>query len=158
MEYKYIGLSLVIAVALYLAVMIKRYAENKERFYIAIYAFIGYIKNQIEYFCTPTYEFIEGYTDPFLEDCGFLRALEGNRWDRAVAECRYTDEQTKKLLLDFGTRLGRSHRDEQIANCEYTMDRVNEKLELCRNEKRGKYKAYSSLVIILGFMIVILLI
>lgn len=158
MEIKYAGLTAIIALSLYIAYSIKKYAENRIRFNCAMLEFITYIKNQIEYFCTPTEDIIESYSEGFLFECGFLGDLCGNDWKKAIENSKYIDENSKNIIFGFSNKLGRSAKEEQISNCEYAISALDKQIDLCRAEVIGKYKAYSSLALICGFMIVILLI
>lgn len=158
MEIKYLGLTTILGISLYIAVRIRKYAADRIRFFTSIYGFIAYIRNQIEYFCTPTEEFIDSFSDDFLEGCGFLSSIEGNSWDEAIRKCRYIDRSNAAVLLDFSSRLGKTGSDEQLANCEYTMEEIKKTIEVCRCDADTRYKAYSALTVIIGFMLVIALI
>lgn len=158
MELKYAGLSAIIALALYIAIYIKKYGENKLSFYSAMLDFVNHIKNQIEYFCTPTEEIINSYSDGFLFECGFLGEIEGSDWKSAIDKSKYIDDESKGILSIFSKKLGKSAKEEQIANCDYTIMALDKKIQTCKEDVIGKYKAYSSLAVVCGFMIVILLI
>ncbi len=158
MEFKYAGITAIIALALYIAWSIKKFGENRIRFNCAMLDFITYIKNQIEFFCTPTEEIIDSYSEGFLFDCGFLGDIEGNDWTRAVEKSKYIDDNSKNIIFGFSKKLGKTTKEEQISNCEYAIAALDKQIDSCRADVIGKYKAYSSLAVICGFMIVILLI
>lgn len=155
---KYIGICLIIGASLYISYCIKRFGENKINCYCAICDLIEYIKDQIEYFCTPTEGLIGSYSNDFLYKSGFLRNLEKNDWKKAIENDQYLDQYSKTVLEDFSKKLGKSSREQQIANCEYVISALSRKYEICKEDVSKRFKAYSTLAVIVGFMFVILVI
>lgn len=155
---KYIGICMVIGISLYASYCIKRQGENRIQCYSAICDMIEYIKNQIEYFCTPTEDLMRTYSNEFLEKSGFIRDLERNDWSVAIENNKYIDEHSKTVLEDFSRKLGKSSKEQQIANCEYAIAALSKKYEVCKDEIPKRIKAYSTLAVIVGFMIIIMVI
>ena len=158
MEFRYLASALIVVISVYIAYQIQRYGANKIGFYHALVEFVSYIKNQILYFRTPTDKIISEFNSSVLERYGFLSLVEKGDWRSAAETNGFLDPDTKELMYKFGSKLGKSTAEDQIANCDYTLDVLNKYLSEYKTEIPKKYKAYSSLAVIFGFMILILLI
>ena len=146
--YRYTALLLIILLAIYITVVIRKYAKDKIYFHITIIDFITYVKQQITFFCAPTNKIISEYTVPEIKNSGIFE--EGG-----IDKNKYLDERGKKLMKDFFSKLGRSSADDQIANCDYTIEAMNKLLDEYKEELPKKYKAYSTITLITGAMLVI---
>ncbi|MBR6514337.1 MAG: hypothetical protein IKT46_05825 [Clostridia bacterium] len=148
---KYIAIAIGISAVIYISYSIRKYARDKILFHCAVIDFITYTRQQIAFFCTPTARIIASYKDPILSSNGFFdkKGLENNR---------YLDQRGRKLLEEFFSRLGKSSSEEQTANCDYIIAGLNTLIDEYKNDAEKKYKAYSSLTLILGLMLLILLV
>ncbi len=158
MSYKLISYVIIIGISLYIANAIKKQGEGKIFFCQAMIDFITYIKSQISYFCTPTKELIDGYNNDILEKCGFLSMIKANDWSTAISHSKMLDSRGKSILVAFSSKLGKTSADEQIENCDFAIESLNAILSEYKAEIPKKYKAYSSLAVIVGLMILILLV
>ena len=149
-RYRYAVLFIILVLTLYISFFIKKYGRDKISFHADVIDFITYVKRQITFFCTPTDKIISGYAFPGRQDGGIF---EEGGIDKNV----YLDERGKKLLKDFFSKLGRSSAEDQTANCDYTIDALNSLLDEYEEELPKKYKAYSTLVLIAGAMLMVLL-
>ncbi len=149
--YRYTAIFIILLISLYTALCITRYGREKISFHIAVIDFITYVKQQITFFCTPTNKLIEEYHDTKLRESGIFSSdgIEANV---------YLDARGKKLLKDFFARLGKSSAEDQIASCDYTIEGLNALLTEYRSDIPKKYKVYSTLTLIAGSMLLILLI
>lgn len=160
MGYKYLIIIVVLAMSVYIAAYIKRLNDNKIEVYEGIIDFLEYIKSQIEYFCTPTEEIIKNYENLILNKYGFLEALEMTNWEKALTQTNmspYLDNTTVTLLKRFSGTFGKTSSQEQISNCEYTLAQLNNELIKLKQDSPQKTKAYSSLTVISGLMIILLI-
>ena len=64
----------------------------------------------------------------------------------------------QSVLLNFGSRLGKSGVDEQLANCDSCTQQLEQYIEKMRIEIPNKIKMYSSLSVISGLGISLMLI
>ncbi len=149
--YKNAALLIIILLTFYIAISIRKYGRDKIYFHIEVIDFITYVRQQIIYFCAPTSKIISGYSGKDLKNSGIFD--EGGI-DRNI----YLDERGKKLLKDYLSKLGKSSAEDQVANCDYTIDGMNSLLNEYKEDVQKKYKAYSTLVFIAGAMVMILLI
>lgn len=160
MQLKYIFIILVLGLSFYIAFYIKKRGEQKILLNEAICDFIEYIKNQIEFFCTPTDEIIANYESPVLERYEFLTLIDENDWEKALYESKASvllDKRTTVILDAFSKKLGKSSAQEQISNCDYTLRELRKELEIQKNEVPKKSKAFSAITVVFGFMAVIII-
>ena len=160
MQLKYIFIILVLGLSFYIAFYIKKRGEQKILLNEAICDFIEYIKNQIEFFCTPTDEIIANYESPILERYEFLTLIDENDWEKALYESKASvllDKRTTVILDAFSKKLGKSSAQEQISNCDYTLRELRKELEIQKNEVPKKSKAFSAITVVFGFMAVIII-
>lgn len=160
MELKYLAIAVVLGISFYVAYYIKKRGEEKLQFNEALCDFIEYIKNQIEFFCTPTDEIVANYDSPILEKYEFLTLIDENDWEKAIYESKASallDKRTVSLLDAFSKKLGTTTASEQIANCEYTLSELKKALETQKDEVPKKSKAFSAISVVSGFMAVILI-
>ena len=151
MGYRYTAILIISVIAVYTAFCIRRFGRERISFHVAVIDFITYVKQQINYFCTPTNKLIDNYSDKRIVDSG---VFDKEGIDTNI----YLDARGKKLLKDFFAKLGKSSADDQIANCDYTIQALNSLLSEYKADIPKKYKVYSTLTLIAGAMLLILLI
>lgn len=160
MELKYLAVVFVLGISFFTAYYIKKKGEEKLLVNEAICDLIEYIKNHIEFFCTPVDEILSNYENPVLEKYGFLSFLEDNDWENALHESRagsFLDKRTAALLDSFSKRLGTGTAEEEVAGCEYTLKELRAVLDVQKSEVPKKSKAFSAISVVSGFMAVILI-
>ncbi len=150
MRYRYTAFLLIILLTFYIAIAIRKYGKDKISFHVAVIDFISYVKQQITFFCTPTNKIMSDYSQSDIKNSGLFD--EGGI-DRNI----YLDERGKKLLTEFFSKFGKSSAEDQIANCDYTLDSLKSLLAEYKEDLPKKYKAYSTLTFIIGAMLIILL-
>ena len=148
--YKYTAIIIIILLTLYVAFELKKYGRDKISFHMEIIDFITYVRQQISFFCTPTKQILEGYRETEIGNGGFFDA---DGIDRNI----YLDERGKRLMKEFITNFGKSSSEDQIANCNYTIEAMELLISEYKKELPEKYKAYSTLTWVVGAMVVILL-
>ncbi|MBQ4561825.1 MAG: stage III sporulation protein AB [Clostridia bacterium] len=151
MVYKYFAFGIIMLVSMYCAYCFKKYGEDKIKYHYSIIEFISYVKRQIGYFCTPTQKILGNYDDPILNKSGFFEK-------NGIEENIYLDSQGKKILLEFFSMLGKSDAEDQMANCDYTIESINSLLNEYKDDVVKRYKAYSTISVVVGLMLIILLI
>ena len=160
MNIKYMGLFLIFIACTFsgfgLALAEKRRIERSE----ALRTFIAYISREIECFRTPLENIYSSFLSEVLEKNGFLQkvrslglksALEGEKLIFSFSEKSFG------ALVNFSDFLGKSEYTDQIARCKYILSVLDEDLKICREAYPKNKKMYSSLGILAGIMIVILL-
>lgn len=119
---------------------------------------IRYIKTRISCYRTPIPEIISEYKSKELNECGFFEDFDIS-WNEALSACfekLHIDDETKKLLTDFGDELGASDKDEQINACDYYIERLGSHVENLKSELSQKQKLYRFCPILLGALAVII--
>ena len=160
MNIKYIGLFLIFIVCTFfgsgLALAEKKRIERSE----ALRALIAHISREIECFRTPLENIYSSFSSEVLEKNAFLQKVRISGLECALegemsAFC--FDEKSFAALVNFTEFLGKSEYSDQTARCKYILSVLDEDLKIKRENYPKNRKMYSSLGILAGIMIVILL-
>ncbi|MBR4186167.1 MAG: stage III sporulation protein AB [Clostridia bacterium] len=102
-----------------------RAERNRLRELDALLRLVRDIRENIEHFSRPLGEIWARFDDPVLEAAGFLTLLRQAGMERAVRESPLTAD-VRTVLGPFASSLGRGYREEQIALCRYTEEKLSE--------------------------------
>ena len=160
MNIKYIGLFLIFIVCTFfgsgLALAEKKRIERSE----ALRALIAHISREIECFRTPLENIYSTFSSEVLEKNGFLQKVRLSGLKSALENERLIfcfSEKSFASLVNFSEFLGKSEYQDQTARCKYILSILDEDLKKSREAYPKNRKMYSSLGILAGIMIVILL-
>jgi len=128
-----------------------------------------YIKNQVEYFLTPTKIMYRNFSNNVLENCGFLYALRSHEndevycdvWHAALKSCKRNlmlSEKQFLLISDFGDCIGKSHGQIQTSNFDYYILEMRAEIVKEKAESAKNIKLYRTLGIAAGACAAILVI
>lgn len=161
MTVKYIGMLLIFLfttlVGNGLAISEKRKIEQGE----ALRALIAHISREIECFKTPLDKIFSSFSNPILEKNGFLNNARERSLGDALNESGNIfcfKEETYKMVVNFGDFLGKSDCSDQLSRCKYILSLIDEELKKCKEAYPKNRKMYSSLGVLSGIMIIILLV
>lgn len=127
----------------------------------AFLEFFEYIKNQVNYFLTPTKVMYRSFSSEILEDCGFLPALRSHEsdevyqdvWRISLKSCEKNLQITSKqksLIFGFGDCIGKSNGDIQTANFDYYISEMRAQVETEKQDGEKNTKLYRTLGITAG--------
>jgi stage III sporulation protein AB len=160
MNIKYIGLFLIFIVCTFfgsgLALAEKKRIERSE----ALRALIAHISREIECFRTPLENIYSSFSSEVLEKNAFLQKVRVSGLKNALEGEMRTfcfDEKSFAALVNFAEFLGKSEYSDQTARCKYILSVLDEDLKKSREAYPKNRKMYSSLGVLAGIMIVILL-
>ena len=160
MNIKYIGLFLIFIVCTFfgsgLALAEKKRIERSE----ALRALIAHTSREIECFRTPLENIYSSFSSEVLEKNDFLQKVRVSGLKSALEGEKTTfcfDEKSFAALVNFAEFLGKSEYSDQTARCKYILSVLDEDLKKSREAYPKNRKMYSSLGILAGIMIVILL-
>lgn len=142
----------------------KRLAECE-----AFYELFGYIKNQVNYFLTPTKVMYRNFSGKVLEECGFLSALRSHEndevyhdiWRTSLMSCKRNLKLTQtqfSLILDFGDCIGKNNGVIQTGSFDYYIGELRAEIEKEKTESVKNAKLYRTLGIAAGACAAILII
>lgn len=161
MTVKYIGMALVLIfttlVGNGLAIAEKRRIEQSE----ALRALIAHITREIECFKTPLDSIFSSFSNKILERIGFLDKVTEGSLKVALSGSENLfcfKEETCKKLLGFADFLGKSDSADQISRCKYVLSLIDDDIKKSRDQYPKNRKMYSSLGVLFGIMIIILLV
>jgi stage III sporulation protein AB len=126
----------------------------------ALRALIAHISREIECFRTPLENIYSSFSSEVLEKNAFLQKVRVSGLERALEGERTAfcfDEKSFVALVNFTEFLGKSEYSDQTARCKYILSVLDEDLKIKRENYPKNRKMYSSLGILAGIMIVILL-
>ena len=135
----------------------------------AFLEFFEYIKNQVEFFRTPTKAIYRSFSSAVLESCGFLTALRSHENDevysdvwkcalKSASKNLHLNEKQKNLVLDFGAGIGKTQGEIQKAGFERYIAEMNVEIAKEKAESEKNVKLYRTLGIAAGAFAAILVI
>ncbi len=136
MIYKLIGSLVIFLGGGYVAASIGHFERRRLRVLDGYISLVYYIKGQIDCFARPIREILLGVDPAILAAClGVEHGAEHARLPEGgarlllglVDESRlYLAPESERLLVTFSSELGRSHRTEQVARCDYYIEALRE--------------------------------
>lgn len=142
----------------------KRLAECE-----AFLALFEYIKNQVNFFLTPTKVMYRNFANDVLEECGFLPALRSHEndavyhdiWRSALvssAKSLHLTEKQRTLIADFGDCIGKTNGEIQSNSFDYYIAELRQEIEKEKIEGAKNVKLYRTLGLAAGACAAILII
>ncbi len=160
MNIKYIGLFLIFIACTFfgsgLAVSEKRRIERSE----SLRDLILHMQREIECFRSPLENIYSSFSSEVLERSGFIEKLRLNNLKTALEATGNIfcfSDATFNAFLKFADFLGKSEYSDQVARCKYIISLLDDELKKSKEVYPKNRKMYSSLGILMGIMIVILL-
>ncbi len=142
----------------------KRLAECE-----AFLSLFEYIKNQVNFFLTPTKVMYRSFANEVLEECGFLPALRSHEndavyhdiWRSALASSAkslHLSEKQRALIADFGDCVGKTSGEIQANSFDYYIAEMRREIEKEKTECTKNIKLYRTLGLAAGACAAILII
>lgn len=155
--FKAVGIVLILLVGVGLGVALSAYERRRCRQAEGFLALVRYIRLQIDCFSQPIGRILAGCDNGILVDCGvesdqlpdFATLLRGTRL--------YIPEDMCRLLMDFGSQLGGSYREDQLRCCDYFLERLIPCCDRLRAELPKREKMMLLLPMAFAAMLVLLL-
>ena len=161
MTLKYLGMILIVLsstlIGSRLAISEKRRIERSE----ALCELVHFIYREIECFRTPLDDIYMRFSSPVLDNCGFMSDTREKSLKYALENMKDSlsyREQTVSEIISFADGLGKSEYQDQIARCKYTLSSMDADLKKAKEEYPKNRKMYTSLGLLSGLMIIILMI
>ncbi|MBE6618898.1 MAG: hypothetical protein E7626_03825 [Ruminococcaceae bacterium] len=161
MTFKYIGMLLIFICSTLigngLAIGEKRRIERSD----ALRELVHFIYREIECFRTPLDEIYLNFSSAPLEKSGFIGDLRGGSLEYAIKNTREGfcfSDQTKVSLVNFAENLGKSEYSDQLSRCKYILSLMDGDIKKSREAYPKNRKMYTSLGLLSGVMIIILMI
>lgn len=120
--------------------------------------FIRYVRNQVECFGMPSFEILSGCERELLEGCGFYNCPCDLGLEALVCECEIYDPVCEKIVREFLCGFGKSYRDEQLRECDYSLSLLQSRKEEMFSELPKKKKINATLCISASLFIGLMLI
>lgn len=134
----------------------KRLAECE-----AFLALFEYIKNQVEFFLTPTKVMYRSFENAVLENCGFLPALRSHEndevycdvWRISLDSCEKSlllSRKQRTLVRDFGDCIGKSQGCIQTSSFDFYISEMRAETAREKEECEKNVKLYRTLGLAAG--------
>ena len=160
MNIKYIGLLFIFIACTFfgcgLAVSEKRRIDRSQ----SLRDLIVHIQREIECFRAPLENIYSSFHSEALKKSGFTEKMRQNSLRYALESAGNIfcfSDGVFSSLLNFADFLGKSEYTDQISRCKYIILQLDDELKKSRESYPKNRKMYSSLGILTGIMIVILL-
>lgn len=155
--FKAVGVAVILLVGLGLGVALSAYERRRCRQAEGFLALVRYIRLQIDCFSLPIGRILSGCDNGILVDCG----VESDQLTDFAALLRstrlYVPEDMCRLLMDFGSQLGGSYREDQLRCCDYFLERLIPCCDRLRAELPKREKMMLLLPMAFAAMLVLLL-
>ena len=109
--------------------------------------FIKYVRNQVECYGLPSGEILRSCERELLEGCGFFNCKRDLGFDMLASECDIYDAESSRIFREFLLGFGRSYREEQIKECDRSIEALSERREALYSELPKKKKLNNTLCI-----------
>lgn len=121
-----------------------------------------YMKRKIYSERTPIFVLFSAFRDKYLEENGFLEAINKNRtlsesgFEKALSLMPF-DEDIKTELLRFFGELGTLPLDDQIKRIDYILSLLSERRDSIKKELPNKQKTIKTICLLAGMLTTIIL-
>ena len=122
----------------------------------AMAALVRTVRESIEHLSRPLPEIWARYADPFLEECGFLPVLREEGFAAALVRTGICSRDGD-ALREFAAALGKGYREEELALCRYTEERLEDRAQLLRKEAPARERLWRTIPWLAALSAVILL-
>ena len=163
MEYKIVGVCLLLLAGGYMAVHFVRYEKKRLRAVDGYISLLFYIKGQIDCYARPISDILRAAHPSLIADC------IGKTENEDISECY--DEfpaliedsgqlllpECKRILNTFSGELGGVYREEQIKRCDYYIEALTREREKMSEAMPSKMRVNSVLSISSALVLAVLL-
>lgn len=122
--------------------------------------FVRHIRSQVSYYRAPVGEICTSFENDAFERTGLDRLIAERGFPAALEEMQGAlsmEEDAYHALQAFAKRLGSLSYDEQIADCDYIAKTLEDAILKKRESIHAKRQIYSSLGLLGGAMVVLIL-
>jgi stage III sporulation protein AB len=158
MTVRYIGLLLIFLACTFVGFALSGNESGRLENNESLLILFRFIYQKLSYFHASIFEIYDDFENERLEKIGFCKILKKKGLVEALLKCHFfdLDKITNEALLQTAKQLGQAPLGEQLASCQYVIERLEENnknlQQLCPTRK----KIYSSLGMLCGIMAVIL--
>lgn len=126
----------------------------------ALITLIKHIRRKALYFKSPSVDIFESFSSEPLEKNGFCYVMRSEGLSAALGrvKCFELDEPCERSLEHFAHEMGTLPIGELVSSCDNLIEELCENQARLSKESPARQKAYSSLGMLFGIMIVILLV
>ncbi len=158
---KWIGIFLLAAATLYIALDLARSCRQRTRQTEAILLLIRHVRAKISCFSTPVGEILADFENEVLERSGILPSARENGLAaavRAASERGCISRAQADMLSDMWGQLGGGYREEAVKICDYYISEFESTLSHEREEHPRMARLLRGVVLTGGAMLIIVLI
>lgn len=158
---KYLGLVLIAVSSFTGSILYASSCRKKLLINERMLDFIRYVRCRIQYFRDPLSDIYEKYEDPVLSKSGFLSLLSDEGIYDALCDSgliKYFLPNTAEMIRTFSEKLGKTGLEEQNDVCRVCDEMLQKDISYLNSVIPGKIRVYSSLFLISGLAVVLLLI
>ena len=121
-----------------------------------------YMRGKVVCYLEPAFVWQGGFSNEWLERCGFIPALRENGSLRGAYKAVHgrlsVPNEAEKVLSDFFSRTGKGYLDSEIKNLDYTVERLDKLCERMRTGLPGRRRVMNASLTALGLGLAILVI
>ena len=157
---KLIGAGAIIICTVGMGLHLTKKNKSSLLFIKEILEFMKYTKEKIEYFNAPIDDITENYTTQNIQSEIMIRSIKTDEWTKSLDEQKEMTlpQEASNIIKEFGKKLGKSNKQDQVAMCNYCIDRLENLYQEMQSDIPQKNKITFALCIYGGLMIIILFI
>lgn len=133
--------------------------EERRRFSLAEASveFVRAVRDSIAHYAKPLSEICESVNIEPLEECGFLPLCrtDGIRMAWEAKKLPIPDKM-RAVMGEFAERIGGGYREDELALCAHTLERLEKLAEEVRKERENREKLYRNIPPIAALSLVLL--
>ena len=155
---KAVGAALLVAASVGFGVSGVRTERRRRRELDACLALLRHIRENIGTLARPLPEIWDRFEDPVFRESGFLTVLRREGLSAALeAAPPMLGEGERALLAEFAASLGRGYREEQVALCRYTEEKLGDAAEALARSAADRERLWRSLPVLAALSAVLLM-
>lgn len=158
---KYIGLFLIFVCCTAVGVSAAGSVSRSLSLCEGMLRFVRHIRNQVSYYRSPIRDICTSFENEAFRRSGFDRLISERGFSSALEEMQGAlsmEEDAYSALQSFAKRLGSLSYEEQISDCDYMARALEDAISKKRESMHAKRQIYSSLGLLGGAMVVLILI
>ena len=160
MQFRIIGVCVTMAssfIAAYYSVKNLKYRLRVSR---ALLDFAEFVKIRILMFRQPIPEIISEYDGETLSRMGFISGINGSDLLSSAENCglyKYLNENSTAAFKSFSSKIGKTDAEEQGKYCDVLINVLSKEIEKTESDLPNKTRVYSSLCVIAGLAVSLLI-
>lgn len=139
------------------SILLVRELDARERNVKALCRMLRFIKRMVDGFSMSARDILRAAPRDVIEDCGYPYEQAENCLLDFAESCKIADDEARMIFIEFARSFGKNYREEQVRECEYYIERMEERQRLICQRLPTQKKLAFALTLCLTLILAILL-